>query len=118
MLMAATLAMSCSKDKNNDSSATHKVLFKAEASAGGKINTASYGVDGDPHTDINLNATTWSSAELTAPAGAYNANIIVNGEGTSSASTLKVQIYVDGDLKKEQTSNPGQALSVNMNYKF
>lgn len=113
------LTASCSKDKDdNNTPATHKVVFKAETSAGGTISRASYGVDGDAHSATNLSGTTWSSPELTAPAGAYNANIVINGVGTSNTSTLKVGIYVDGELKKEASASPGVVLSVILNYKF
>jgi hypothetical protein len=119
ILFAAMLTTSCSKDKDdNNSPATHKVVFKAETSAGGTIDRAAYGVDADAHTATNLSATTWSSPELTAPAGAYNANIVINGVGTSNASTMKVGIYVDGELKKEASSSPGTVLSVTLTYKF
>lgn len=121
ILFAAMLTSSCSKDKDKDdnpTSGTHKVQFIATGSAGGSISTASYGVDGDAHSAINLSGTSWTSPELTAPAGAYNANIVVNGAGTSSTSSLKVGIYVDGVLKKEEASKPGTVLSVLLTYKF
>ena len=119
ILFAAMLTASCSKDKDdNNTTATHKVVFKAEASGGGTIDRASYGVDGEAHSAINLSGTSWTSPELTAPAGAYNANIVVNGVGTGSTSRLKVGIYVDGELKKEESANPGVALSVILTYKF
>lgn len=119
ILFAAMLTSSCSKDKDdNPTSVTHKVQFIATASAGGSISTASYGVDGDAHSATNLSGTSWTSPELTAPAGAYNANILVNGAGTSNASSLKVGIYVDGVLKKEESASPGTVLSVLLTYKF
>lgn len=120
VLFAAMLtSSSCSKDKDdNPTSVTHKVQFKATATAGGSISTASYGVDGDAHTANNLSGTSWTSPELTAPAGAYNANILVNGAGTTDASALKVGIYIDGVLKKEESASPGRVLSVMLNYKF
>lgn len=119
ILFAAMLTSSCSKDKDdNPTSVTHKVQFKATATAGGTISTASYGVDGDAHSANNLSGTSWTSPELTAPAGAYNANILVNGAGTSNASTLKVAIYVDDVLKKEESASPGTVLSVLLTYKF
>jgi hypothetical protein len=119
ILFAAMLTTSCSKDKDdNNSPVTHKVQFKAEASAGGSVYSASYGVDSDAHSATNLSGTSWSSPELTAPAGAYNANIVLNGVGTGNSSTLKVGIYVDGELKKEESASPGRVLSVILNYKF
>jgi len=118
-LITTIFTVSCSKDDDNgDPSSTHTVVFKAETNPGGSIATASYGVDGDARVADNLSGKTWSSPELTAPAGAYNANIVVNATGTNNATVLKVQIYVDGDLKKELSSNPGNVLSVTANYKF
>ena len=118
ILFAAMLTASCSKDKDdNNTTATHKVVFKAEASGGGTIDRASYGVDGDAHSAINLSGTSWTSPELTAPAGAYNANIVVNGVGTGSTSRLKVGIYVDGELKKESTAS-GEILAASVQHFF
>lgn len=119
ILFVAMFTTSCSKDKDdNNSPTTHKVVFKAETSGGGTVDRAAYGVDADAHSATNLSGTSWSSPELTAPAGAYNANIVMNGIGTSNASTLKVGIYVDGQLKKEASSGPGTVLTVTLNYKF
>ncbi|RQO31648.1 hypothetical protein DBR32_06765 [Taibaiella sp. KBW10] len=94
----------------------HKVVFKAEASSGGSVDVAVYGYDANTTTASSLTGTTWSSPELNVPAGTVNANVVVNGQGNST-STLKVQIYVDGVLKKEGTSS-GQVLSASANYQF
>ena len=119
-LITTMFTVSCSRDDDNDTgpSTTHTVVFKAETIPGGNIQTAVYGVDDDAYTANNLTGKTWSSPELTAPAGAYNANILVNATGADNATVLKVQVYVDGALKKEASSNPGNILSVNLNYKF
>lgn len=119
ILFAVLLAASCSKDKKDDPpAATRKVLIKAETGGGGIIQTAVYGVDANTHTDMNLSTTNWSSPELTAPAGAYNAHVVVNGSAPTDAGTLTVKIYVNGDLKKEVSANPGKVLSVNTGYIF
>lgn len=110
---------SCSKDDDDDTPAgkAHKVVFKATASAGSNIDVAVYGYDSTITTASSLSGTTWTSPEITSPAGAYNVNVGVNATGASSSSTLKVQIYVDGELKKEGTSS-GQILSASANYTF
>jgi len=46
-----------------------------------------------------------------------SANVAVNAIGASATSTLKVQIWVDGELKKEGTSS-GQYLSASAAYTF
>nr|WP_295865690.1 MmpS family transport accessory protein [uncultured Chitinophaga sp.] len=120
LLMAAVLVTSCSKDKKEDNNDRpgHKVRFEAVGQNGGVVNAAVYGVDADTHNALNLNTANWSSPDVTAPAGAYNANIVVNGSGPSTTSTMKVRIYVDGEMKKEETASPGKVLSVTLGYKF
>lgn len=111
---------SCSKDDDdnvNGAGKSHKVVFKAIASSGTNIDAAVYGIDGNPTTASSLSGTTWSSPEVTSEAGAYNANVVVNAIGTDGSSTLKVQIWVDGELKKEGTSS-GQYLSASASYTF
>ncbi|UKB85147.1 hypothetical protein LF887_05860 [Chryseobacterium sp. MEBOG06] len=120
--MLIGLVASCSKDDDDDNHVngagkSHKVVFKAIASSGSNIDVAVYGVDGNPTTASSLSGTTWSSPEITSEPGAYNANVAVNAIGANASSTLKVQIWVDGELKKEGTSS-GQYLSASASYTF
>lgn len=123
MVMAALIlgfVTSCSNDDDDNipgTNKTHKVVFKAEASAGSYIEIAVYGIDGNPTTATSLSGTTWSSPEITTEAGAMGANVAVNAVGASASSTLKVQIWVDGELKKEGTSS-GQYLSASASHTF
>lgn len=123
MVMAALVfgfVTSCSNDDDDNipgTSKTHKVVFKAEASAGSNIEIAVYGIDGNPTTATSLSGTTWSSPEITTEAGAMSANVAINAIGASTSSTLKVQIWVDGELKKEGTSS-GQYLSASASHTF
>jgi len=125
LMLAAALIFgfvsSCSDDDDdnpvNGAGETHKVVFKAIASSGSNIDVAVYGIDGNPTTASSLSGTTWSSPEVTAEKGAYTANVAVNAIGTGASSTLKVQIWVDGELKKEGTSS-GQYLSASTSYTF
>lgn len=122
MVMAALVlgfVTSCSNDDDNipGTNKPHKVVFKAEASAGSNIEIAVYGIDGNPTSATSLSGTTWSSPEITSEAGAMSANVAVNAIGASASSTLKVQIWVDGELKKEGTSS-GQYLSASAAYSF
>lgn len=108
--------MACSKDNKNNSPATsHKLVYKAEASAGSNINISVYGYDATLTTASALSGTTWTSPEITAPANSNVATIMVNAMGVNISSTLKVQIFVDGVLKKEGTST-GTALSATAQY--
>jgi hypothetical protein len=120
LAISALTMTSCKKDKNDDPSpgVTHKVQFKAETSQDARIYNATYGVDADVHIAQDLNGTSWTSPELTAPAGAYNANIVLNAIGTTDNSTLKVTVYIDGEPKKSQSAGPGKGLTVNLGYKF
>lgn len=113
---------SCSKDDDDDNNVngagkSHKVVFKAIASSGSNISGAVYGIDGNPTTATSLSGTTWTSPEVTSEAGAYNANVAVNALGANASSTLKVQIWVDGELKKEGTSS-GEILAASASYVF
>lgn len=120
--MLIGLVASCSKDDDDDNHVngagkSHKVVFKAIASSGSNIDVAVYGIDGNPTTASSLSGITWSSPEVTSESGAYNANVAVNAVGANASSTLKVQIWVDGELKKEGTSS-GQYLSASASYTF
>lgn len=118
--MLIGFATSCSNDDDDDNSpakSSHKVVFKAIASSGSNIEVAVYGIDGNPTTASSLGGTTWTSPEVTSEAGAYNANVAVNAIGADASSTLKVQIWVDGELKKEGTSS-GQYLSASASHVF
>jgi len=117
---AALMGASCSKDDGGTpgpSTSSHKVQFKAEASAGSNISVAVYGYDATTTTATSLSGTTWSSPEITVPAGASLATAAVNASGANASSTLKVQVWVDGVMKKEGTSS-GAILSAQASYAF
>lgn len=118
-VMVLSFVESCRKD-NDDSSEdvkTQKVVFKAEGSSGVNISKAVYGIDGNPITVNGLSGGTWTSPELTAEGVVYNSNVVVSATGVDAASTLKVQIWVDGQLKKESVSS-GMTLSASTSYTF
>lgn len=118
LLMALFLGItsSCSND-DDDNGTSHKVVFKATASAGSDMDMVTYGYDTTLTTATSLSGTTWTSPEITVPAGAIGVNVGMNAMGADASSTLKVQIFVDGELKKEATAT-GQALSAHANYNF
>ena len=118
-VMVFSFVESCRKDDNDSSEdvKTQKIVFKAEASPGVNITKAVYGIDGNPITVTGLNGTTWTSPEINAEGVVYNSNVVVNATGVDASSTLKVQIFVDGELKKEGISS-GQTLSASAAYSF
>ncbi len=107
--------LNCSSDDNEPNNTSKKIVFKAETSAGSSINMAVYGYDATLTTVSGINSQSWTSPELTVPSGANVASIIANAAGANASSTLKVQVYVDGVLKKEGTST-GTALSATAQY--
>lgn len=118
-VMVLSFVESCRKDGDDTSEdiKTQKVVFKAEGSSGVNISKAVYGIDGNPITVNGLSGATWTSPELTAEGVVYNTNVVVNATGVDAASTLKVQIWVDGQLKKESVSS-GMTLSASTSYSF
>lgn len=118
-VMVLSFVESCRKDDDDTSEdiKTQKVVFKAEGSSGVNISKAVYGIDGNPITVTGLSGATWTSPEVTAEGVVYNTNVVVNATGVDAASTLKVQIWVDGQLKKESVSS-GVTLSASTSYTF
>ncbi|WP_404986852.1 hypothetical protein ACI513_07720 [Chryseobacterium sp. M5] len=118
-VMVLSFVESCRKDDDDASEdiKTQKVVFKAEGSSGVNISKAVYGIDGNPITVNGLSGSTWTSPELIAEGVVYNTNVVVNATGVDAASTLKVQIWVDGQLKKESVSS-GMTLSTSTSYTF
>lgn len=118
-VMVLSFVESCRKDDDDASEdiKTQKVVFKAEGSSGVNISKAVYGIDGNPITVNGLSGATWTSPEVTAEGVIYNTNVVVNATGVDAASTLKVQIWVDGQLKKESVSS-GMTLSASTSYTF
>lgn len=118
-VMVLSFVESCRKDDDDTSKdiKTQKVVFKAEGSSGVNISKAVYGIDGNPITVNGLSGATWTSPEVTAEGVVYNTNVVVNATGVDAASTLKVQIWVDGQLKKESVSS-GMTLSASTSYTF
>ncbi|WP_316798680.1 hypothetical protein [Pedobacter frigidisoli] len=117
-LMLVTGFMGCKKDDDNvdgSSKTSHKVVFKMVASAGSSISTVVYGYDSQITSATTLSGTTWTSPEITVPAGTVSLNVTGNARGVDASSSLKAQIYVDGELKKEGSST-GAVLSALASY--
>lgn len=104
---------SCRNDDDNNVSVSHKIVYKAELSAGSNITSAGY-VDVPGGTVIyasGVSGTTWVSPETAKTIGvpkgstaSQTAFATVKATGANATSTLKVQIYVDGALVKEVTA--------------
>ncbi len=105
----------CTKDNNTPDNKSYKIVFKAEASNGSTLNMAVYGYDATLTTLSNIGGITWTSPEITTKPGASVASVSLNAMGLNASSTLKVEIFVDGVLKKEGTSS-GTALSANARF--
>ncbi len=106
----------CSKNnQRTPGNLSHKVIFKAEASAGSFINMVVYGYDVTLTPVSGINAPIWTSPEITVPPNASIASITANALGVNTSSSLKVQVYVNGLLKKEGIST-GTALSATAHY--
>nr|WP_121271356.1 hypothetical protein [Pedobacter schmidteae] len=117
ILACVAVAVGCSKDKDKPSGTSHKVVVKAEVSSGSVLNNAHYGTEVSGTTATGLTSTTWTSPEFTVPAGTQYVTGSAGGEGLNAAATIKVQIYVDGALKKEGTGS-GTGLAAVALYEF
>ncbi|KQC02746.1 hypothetical protein [Pedobacter sp. Hv1] len=117
-LTFAVVLLSCSKiPKEPPSNGAHNVVFKVEASAGSNLLVANYGYDGKVTQVGSLSGSTWTSPEIVVPAGTIVLAGGAGGNGASAASTIKMQIYVDGVLKKESTGS-GTSLTVAVTHTF
>jgi len=116
------VVISCSHDEEKYD-VTHKVVYKAEVSAGSDITNVQFNEPGrDPKPAMNVSGITWTSPEVAntwklavGETHPLSALAIVKATGANASSTLKVQIYVDGILKKEKMAT-GQNLSVDIQY--
>lgn len=104
----------CSKDDggsdNVPNASVHKMILKAETS-GSTIHHILYGYDDEMTSVSGISETSWTSQEIVLPENASVANFTANAVGVNDASTLKLQIFVDGVLKKEEVGT-GTILSV------
>lgn len=117
-LLVATLFSACKKDDKDDAPGrtTHKLVFKAIGSGDVALRMVGYGYDAQITTNSSLSGNTWTSPEINVPAAAINAAITINATAPSSTATLKVQIYVDDQLKKEGTSTGAVLVATAQHY--
>ena len=117
-----TAVISCSHDEERYD-VTHKVIYKAQVSAGSNITSVQYNIP-TRHLEpvMNVNGTTWTSPEVAGTEKLavgevknMGAIVLVKATGANASSTLKLQIYVDGVLKKEEVFT-GQDLTNDIQY--
>ena len=113
IVLTVSVFYSCKKDN----APTHKVKFKAETSSDAKLSAVAYTNETGNVTNSSLNSSSFASSELTIPSSVSILTFSANGNGASAGSTLKVQIYVDGNLVKENTGT-GTVLTASTTYSF
>jgi hypothetical protein len=126
-LLAGTVLMgviSCDRD-DTPPQVTHKIAYKAEVS-GGTITSGKYIAyeevkDGKPVilSDVPPGGDKWSKeVSTTLNQGSKNPALLeIKATGTNASSSLKIQIYVDGQLKSEKVAT-GQVLNADTQIEF
>lgn len=111
--------LSCSSDNDNQeaSPAQKKVVFKVVGSSNATIETVVYGLGTNTTPVIGINSASWSSSEILIPNNVNILTLSANGIGGSALSTLKLQIFVDNQLKKETTVG-GAVMSTIIQYSW
>src|SRR5687767_14448557 len=95
----------CSGKDDNPAPSGHKIKYKVEVSSGSTIHTVIYmAASGENTTLANLSVPTWESAEFNMPASTGAVSIAAVGTAANASATIKVQIFVDGVMKKESSA--------------
>jgi len=114
-VLVVTILFSCKKDEDKKSS--HEVEYKVSVS-GGAISTIVYtNNQGDVTTLTSVSGTSWSSGKITVPSSVQAISFGANGSSANAGSVMTVQIIVDGEVKKENTST-GTIMSATSTYMF
>lgn len=119
-LLAFSIAIAACGGKDKDPAPSRnakKVYFKVTGSAGVSIFSAVYGYDATLTTRTSIGGNSWTSPEITVPASAIGSSCYANGSGPDAQATLKVEMFVDGELKKTGTSQ-GTALTAGAQMNF
>ncbi|TKC12472.1 hypothetical protein FA048_02310 [Pedobacter polaris] len=112
-VLSATLLFSCKKDKTS----SHVVEYKVSVSSGTLSTVVHTNSQGNSTTITGVGNTTWSSGQITIPSSVQVVNIAADGNSSSAAAAMTVQIIVDGVLKKENTTI-GSVMSSQSSYQF
>lgn len=112
-LLALSIGMAACGGKDDDPApgrSAKKVQYKASGSTGVVIMNAVYGYDQSITTASSINKNTWESPVLDVPASALGGTCVIGAVGPNANSSLKVEMFVNGNLVKTGTST-GTALS-------
>lgn len=101
-LSILAVLLSCSKTGKH-AHAQQSIEFKAMISGSAVISDAKYILDGKETSLTGLNGVIWTSGKLYLSTPMHNAAIVVSGPATNGAM-LTVQIYIGGQLMKEEIS--------------
>lgn len=121
-LLMAVFFSACSKDHDDDHGpgGPHTVVYKAMGSSNIKISSVGYMNDqGDPTIVSDLDVSTWTSPELTIPASVPV--VMFSAEAISTDNQpgeLKVQIIVDGAVKKENSGTGSTVMTASTSITF
>ena len=112
LLLPALLCMlvfaGCSGKGDDPKPTGHKIKYRAEVSSGSTIHTVLYiAASGENTTISNLSTATWESQEFNMPASTAAVSFGALGTPANASASMKVQIIVDGVVKKESTSSGG-----------
>lgn len=115
VVLAVTVLSACNKDDDNKKS--HVVEYKVSVTSG-EISAIVYtNNQGDQSTLTSVNGITWTSNKITVPSSVQTVGIGATGSSTSTDAVMTVQIIVDGEVKKENTSI-GSVMSATSTYGF
>lgn len=119
-LFALSIGLAACGGKDKDPApggSAKKVQYKATASAGVQLYSALYGYDQTVTSITSIGGTTWASPVIDVPASARAGTCVVGAVGVNAQSTLKVEMFVNGELVKTGTAS-GTALSAGTNLVF
>lgn len=109
----------CSGKDDNPAPSGHKIKYRAEVSSGSSLHTVVYmAASGQSTTLSNLTGTTWESAEFNMPASTGAVSIAGVGTAANASATIKVQIFVDGVMKKESTATGQTSFGASTTFYF
>lgn len=105
---------SCKKDKITN----HAIEFKVIASANSTISTITHtNNQGDVSTLQDIDAKSWSSGKINFKSSVGSVSVSAIGSSATPNGNLKVEIYVDGELKKTNDIT-GTILNISTIYEF